>query len=186
MPGCRLHRAGLCRVDSVLLARSQRAASPAASDETRPFVVDAMLLGDARASRGKACASGEAVPRSAGFVPVPGALPVVSNGSMVLVRRHLEADFAILLDTRRGACRMVDVVAPPPHAQVGNLLRCAVPSDDGTATPQSVGVGLMRPGRKVPVAYGEVDVEHGQFIREPPGVLGWAQKVRCQEPEVGD
>ena len=172
--------------DAVLLARSQRAASPAAYDETRPFAVDAMLMSDARGLRGKACASGEDVPRSMGFVPVPGALPVVSSGSVVLVRRHLEADFAILLDTRHDGCRMVDAVALPPHAQVGNLLQCMVPSDDGTATPLSVGVGVRRPGQKAPVAYWEVDVEHGQFIRQPLGVLGWVQKVRCQEPEVGD
>ena len=172
--------------DSVLLARSRRAASPAANDETRPFAVDAMLMADARALAGKPCAAGEDVPRGAGFVPVPGALPVISNGSVVLVRRHLDADFAILLDTRHDACRMVDAVALPPHAQVGHLLQCVVPSDDGTATPLSVGVGMRRPGQKAPVAYWEVDVEHGQFIRQPLGVLGWGEKVRCQEPEVGD
>jgi hypothetical protein len=126
------------------------------------------------------------VPRDAGYLPVAGSLPVVSNGSVVLVRRRIGADFAFLLDTRRGACRMVDVVALPPHAQSGNLLQCMVPPSDGTATPQSFGVGLRRAGQKAPIAYWEVDVAHGQFIRQPLGVLGWAQSVRCQEPEVGD
>ena len=160
--------------------------SPAAAAETQPFAVEAALLADARALRGQACAPGEDVPQAAGFAPVPGALPVVSNGSVVLVRRHIGADFAFLLDTRRNACRMVDVVALPPHAQVGNLLQCMVPSDDGSATPLSVGVGLRRPGQKAPVAYWEVDIAHGQFIRQPLGVLDWSDKVRCQEPEVGD
>ena len=172
--------------DAVLQARSRRMASPAASAETQPFMVDPALMLDARSMLGKACASGQDVPRDAGYLPVAGSLPVVSNGSVVLVRRRIGADFAFLLDTRRGACRMVDVVALPPHAQSGNLLQCSVPPSDGTATPLSVGVGLRRPGQKAPLAYWEVDVAHGQFIRQPLGVLGWAQSVRCQEPEVGD
>ena len=172
--------------DAVLQARSRRMASPAASAETQPFTVDPALMLDARSMLGKACASGQDVPRDAGYLPVAGSLPVVSNGSVVLVRRRIGADFAFLLDTRRGACRMVDVVALPPHAQTGNLLQCVVPASDGTATPLSVGVGLRRAGQKAPIAYWEVDVAHGQFIRQPLGVLGWAPSVRCQEPEVGD
>jgi len=160
--------------------------SPAAAAETRPFAVEPALMADARALLGHACAPGEDVPQAAGFAPVPGALPVVYDGSVVLARRHVGADFAFLLDTRRDACRMVDVVALPPHAQVSNLLQCMVPSGDGSATPLSVGVGLRRPGQKAPVGYWEVDIAHGQFIRQPLGVLGWSDKVRCQEPEVGD
>lgn len=160
--------------------------SPAADAETQPFAVDAALFLDARALRGHACASGEDVPRDAGYLPVPGELPVVANGSVVLVRRRIGADFAFLLDTRRNACRMVDVVALPARGQVGNLLQCVVPADDGSSTPLSVGVGLRRPGQKAPIAYWEVDVAHGQFIRQPLGVLAWSERVRCQEPEVGD
>ena len=160
--------------------------SPAAAAETRPFAVEPALMADARALLGHACAPGEDVPQAAGFTPVPGALPVVYNGSVVLARRHVAADFAFLLDTRRDACRMVDVVALPPHAQVSNLLQCMVPSDDGSTTPLSVGVGLRRQGQKAPVGYWEVDIAHGQFIRQPLGVLDWSDKVRCQEPEVGD
>ncbi|MCK9688688.1 lysozyme inhibitor LprI family protein [Scleromatobacter humisilvae] len=159
--------------------------SPAAAAETQAFAVDAGSLADARALRGKACAPGEDVPQSAGFVPVAGELPIIYNGSVVLVRRHLGADFAFLLDTRRNTCRMVDVVALPPHAQVSNLLQCTVP-DTGSATPLSIGVGLRRPGVKAPLAYWEVDVAQAQFIRQPLGVLDWSDKVRCQEAEVGD
>ena len=161
------------------------APSPAAAAETQPFAVDAGALADARVLRGRACAPGEDVPQSAGFLPVAGSLPVVYDGSVVLVRQHLGADFAVLLDTRRNACRMVDVVALPPHAQVGNLLECTVP-DEGSAKPLSLGVGVRRPGLKAPLAYWEVDVAHGQFIRQPLGVLDWSDKLRCQEPEVGD
>lgn len=81
---------------------------------------------------------------------------------------------------------MVDAVALPPHVQVGNLLQCEVPSDDGSTTPLSAGVGLRRPGQQAPLAYWEVDVAHGRLIREPLGVLGWSGRLRCQEPEVGD
>ena len=160
--------------------------SPAADAETQPFAVDPALLADARALRGHACASGEDVPRDAGYLPVPGELPVVGNGSVVLVRRRIGADFAFLLDTRRNACHMVDVVALPARGQVSDLLQCVVPADDGSSTPLSVGVGLRRPGQKAPIAYWEVDVAHGQFIRQPLGVLAWSERVRCQEPEVGD
>ena len=160
--------------------------SPATAAETQPFAVEPALMADARALLGHACAPGEDVPQAAGFAPVPGALPVVSSDSVVLVRRHVGADFAFLLDTRRNSCRMVDAVALPPHAQVGNLLQCVLPSDDGSATPLSVGVGLRRAGQKLPLAYWELDVAHGQFVRQPLGVLGWSERLRCQEPEVGD
>lgn len=162
------------------------AAGAAAAAETRPFAVEPGLMADTRALLGHACAPGEDVPQSAGYLPVPGALPVVTSDSVVLVRRHLGADFAILLDTRHQACRMADAVALPPHAQVGNLLQCVVPSDDGSTTPVSAGVGLRRPGQQGVFAYWEVDVAHGRLVRQPLGVLGWDARVRCQEPEVGE
>jgi uncharacterized protein YecT (DUF1311 family) len=172
--------------DSILLARSHRAASPAASAETQPFPVDPALLADAQALRGKVCAAGEDVPRSEGFLPVPGVLPVVRDDAVVLVRRHLDADFAVLLDTRHAACRMVDVVALPPHAQAGRLLQCDVPANEGSAAPLSTGVGLRRPGQAAPFAYWEVDVAHGELIRQPLGVLGWSVRLHCRAPEIGD
>jgi uncharacterized protein len=172
--------------DAELLRRSRRAASPAADSETQAFVVDAGLWTAARALRGDACASGEDLPQAAGYKPVPGALPVVYNGGVVRARRKLGADFAFLFDTRRGACRIADVVALPPQAQAGNLLQCLVPADDGSSTPQSVGVGLRRAGQRVPIAYWEVDIASAQLVRQPLGVLGWSERVRCQEPETGE
>ena len=136
--------------------------------------------------RGHVCAPGEDVPREAGYVPVPGQLPVVFSGSVVLVRNHLDADFAFLLDTRRNACRIVDVVALPPHLHVSHLLQCAVPADDGAATPLSQGIGLRRPGQPEPIAYWEIDLAHGQFIRQPLGVLGWVPRMQCRQPQIGD
>jgi len=172
--------------DAELLRRSRHAASPAADDETQPFLVDAGLWTGARSLRGSACATGEELPHTAGYGPVPGSLAVVYNGSLVRARRKSGADFAFLLDTREKACRVVDVVALPPHALAGNLLQCVVPADDGSSTPQSMGVGLRRAGQKTPMAYWEVDIARGQLVRQPLGVLGWSQRVRCQEPETGE
>jgi uncharacterized protein len=172
--------------DAELLRRSRHAASPAADGETQPFVVDAGLWTAARALRGNACGAGEDLPPAAGYKPVPGALPVVYNGGLVRARRKLGADFAFLFDTRQGGCRIVDVVVLPPQAQSGNLLQCAVAADDGSSTPQSVGIGLRRAGQKAPIAYWEVEVAAGQLVRQPLGVLGWSDRVRCQEPETGE
>jgi len=171
--------------NALLLARSRRTASPAAEGQTRPFAVDPVLMDDARALRGKACAPGEDVPREGGYVPVPGSLPVVGAGSVVLARQHLGAEFAVLLDTRRG-CRMVDVVALPAHAQAGPLLQCVVPAVDGSAAPLSYGIGLRPRGQKDLQAYWEVDIENGTLRRMPLGVLGWGETIRCRRPEFGD
>jgi uncharacterized protein YecT (DUF1311 family) len=171
--------------DALLVARSRRTASPAAEGETRPFVVDPALMIDARALRGKPCAPGEDVPRDAGYLPVPGSLPVINKDSVVLSRQRIGAEFAVLLDTRRG-CRMVDVVALPPRAQAGPLLQCVVPSRDGSATPLSNGIGLRPRGQKGLIAYWEIDVENGVLRRQPIGVLGWGETIRCRQPEFGD
>lgn len=171
--------------DALLVARSRRTASPAAEGETRPFVVDPALMIDARALRGKPCAPGEDVPRDAGYLPVPGSLPVINKDSVVLSRQRIGAEFAVLLDTRRG-CRMVDVVALPPRAQAGPLLQCVVPSRDGSATPLSNGIGLRPRGQKALLAYWEIDIENGVLRRQPLGVLGWGETIRCRQPEFGD
>jgi len=171
--------------NTLLLARSRRTASPAAEGETRPFPVDPALMDDARGLRGKACAPGEDVPRDLGYLPVPGSLPVVGDGSVVLARQRIGAEFAVLLDTRRG-CRMVDVVALPPRLQAGPLLQCVVPSTDGSAAPLSYGIGLRPRGQKALLAYWEVDIADGVLRRQPLGVLGWNETIRCRQPEFGD
>jgi len=171
--------------NTLLLARSRRTASPAAEGETRPFAVDPALMDDARSLRGKACAPGEDVPRDLGYLPVPGSLPVVNKDSVVLSRQRIGAEFAVLLDTRRG-CRMVDVVALPPRAQAGPLLQCVVPSRDGSPTPLSSGIGLRPRGQKSLLAYWEIDIQDGVLRRQPLGVLGWGETIRCRQPEFGD
>jgi len=169
--------------DAELLARSRHAASPAADDETRPFAVDAGLWTAAQSLRGSRCELGERLLRDAGYGPVPGALPVVGNGSLVVERRRHDADFAFLVDTRAG-CTVVDVVALPPLAQAGTLLQCTVPGDG--PEPLSSGVGLRRAGQRVPVAYWEANVSAGRLVRQPLGVLGWGRTIRCQQPESGE
>ena len=154
--------------------------------EPRPFAVEPALLADARALRGQACAPGDDVPRGPGYVPLPGALPVVVDGGVVLGRQRIGADFAFLLDTRRGVCHIVDVVALPPHEQVGHVLQCLVPGADGTVVPRSVGVGLRPPGQPVPTAYWEVDIARGQLVRKSLDAAGWATSMLCREPSLGD
>ena len=172
--------------DAELLARSRRAASPAAADETQPFAVEPALWTAVQSLRGSRCEFGDKLLAGSGFGPVPGALPVVSNGSVVVERRRQGADFAFLVDTRGHGCRVVDVVALPPLAQAGRLLQCAVPPDAGAVDPLSTGVGLRRAGQKAPLAYWEVNLAAGQLIRQPLGVLGWTTTLRCQEPETGE
>ena len=158
----------------------------AGGPEPKPFAVEPSLLTDARALRAQACAPGDDVPRGPGYVPLPGALPVVVDGGVVLGRQRIGADFAFLLDTRRGVCRIVDVVALPPHEQVGHLLQCLVPGAGNSVVPRSVGVGLRPPGQPVPAAYWEVDIARGQLVRKSLDALGWAASIQCREPSLGD
>lgn len=164
----------------------RRVSGPAADAEIQPFKVDAGLLAAARSLRGQKCAPGEDVPREPGFLPVPNEWPVVGVDSVVLVRRLADVDFAFLLDTRRGTCRMVDVVALPPHAQAGNLLQCAVAQGDAAKAPLSRGVGLRRPDDGPPLAYWEIDLAHGQLVRQPLAALGWTAALQCRQPQFGD
>ena len=102
------------------------------------------------------------------------------------IDQRIGAEFAVLLDTRRGSCRMVDVVALPPRAQAGTLLQCVVPAIDGSATPLSSGIGLRPRGQKGLLAYWEIDLPNGVLRRQPLGVLGWGETIRCRQPEFGD
>lgn len=163
---------------------TRRVTGAAADAETQPFKIDAAMLADARSLRGQKCAPGEDVPREPGYLPVPNEWPVVGEGSVVLVRRRFDADFAFLLDTRRGACRMVDVVALPPHSLAGNLLQCAVTANGGKVA-LSRGVGLRNEGER-PLAYWEVDLAHGQLVRQPLAALGWSDALQCRQPQFGD
>jgi len=171
--------------DALLVARSRRAAVPLAEGSARPFTAEPALMDDARALRGKPCAPGEDVPREGGYLPVPGSFPVVGKGSVVLSRQRLGAEFAVLLDTRRG-CRMVDVVVLPPRAKAGPLLQCVVPAADGASTPLSSGIGLRPRGQKDLIAYWEIDIENGVLRRQSPDARGWGEAIRCRQPEFGD
>ncbi len=161
-----------------------RPTGAAADAETQPFKVDPGMLADARSLRGQKCAPGEDVPREPGYLPVPNEWPVVGEGSVVLVRRRFDVDFAFLLDTRRSACRIVDVVALPSHGLAGNLLQCAVTANGGKVA-VSRGVGLRHEG-EVPLAYWEIDLARGQFVRQPLAAQGWTNALQCRQPQFGD
>lgn len=157
--------------------------TPATAAETRPFAADPALLADARALRGQACAPGDDVPRGPGYLPIPGALPAIFDGGVVLSRRRFDADFAFLLDTRRGVCKVVDVVVLPAPTQAGHLQLCAV--QVGGAT-KSGGVGVRRTGQADVGVYWEVDLAHGQLLRLPLATLGWEGALQCRAPSLLD
>jgi uncharacterized protein YecT (DUF1311 family) len=168
-----------------LRQRSQHAASPAAAEETQPFQVEAVLWLEAQRLRGNACELGPRFLSKEGYTAVPGGLPVVGNGSVVYPRRRRGADFAFLVATSAG-CKVLDVVALPPPSQAGRLEQCYVLSDDDSATPRSVGIGVRSKDRKIGRAYWEVDLAQGRLVRQPLSVLGWSEALRCQQPESGE
>jgi uncharacterized protein YecT (DUF1311 family) len=172
--------------DAELLARSRRTAGPAAVDESRPFAVDPGLWVEARGLRGTACIPGGKLLEAGGYAPVPGASTLAFEDGLVIERRRQGADFAFLIDTRHGGCRVADVVALPPRATAGTLLQCRVPAEDGGAGTRSAGVGLRRPGHRTPLAYWEVAPGGPQFVRQPLEVLGWTHVLRCRPPEAGE
>lgn len=170
--------------DAELAGRGRRAAS-APVDDAQPFPVDAGLWEAARSLKGAACRPGDPLVVAAGYEPVPGAVPLVTPGGIVVERRRHGADFAFLLDTRSGHCRVADVVALPAQALAGTLLGCDATPEAASGAP-SHGVGLRRAGQRAPLAYWEADVASGQLLRQPLGVSGRAQAIRCQEPATGD
>ena len=169
---------------AAIRAMSQHAASPAAADETRPFPAPPALLADAKGWVGKACMQGRgALPVSSGFVEHRAYLPVIGPGTVVQPLFKQGVAFAFLLDTHDKHCTVADVAVLSMPA---TLLQCMVPADDHSANAQSVGIGLRRFGQKPLIAYWEVASQPPALVRQPLGVLGWANKVRCQEPETGE
>ena len=169
---------------AAIRAPSQHAASPAAADETQPFPAPPALLAEAKGWVGKACMQGRgALPLSSGFVEHRAYLPVIARDTVVQPLFKQGVGFAFLLDTQGKQCRVADVVALPASAV---FLQCTVPADDDRGPAQSAGVGLRRMGQKSLLAYWEVSRTPLALVRQPLSVLGWAGKVRCQEPETGE
>jgi uncharacterized protein YecT (DUF1311 family) len=161
--------------DAALLDESERAASPAAYDETRPFPVDPARLADARSLVGKSCTTvSGGLP---GYATPKGFLNVLLNGDVVLPMEKGGARFAFLIAGQASqACKIIDVVALPDAAHADSFLACSIVDMD------SYGFGMRLAGHKEVVGYWTV--MDGRLMRQPIGVLGG--NMHCQEPESGE
>jgi hypothetical protein len=161
--------------DAAIRAQSERAAGPAAFDETRPFVADTAAWSKARALVGKRCAGPGDVP---GFAPMPGALPVVLRDGIIRTAALGAWRFAFLVAPpaeATSACLIEDVAALPADAHAA-ILQCAMPGYDLT------GLGVRLAGHKDVAGFWTID--QGKLKRQPVGVLGG--DIRCQQPEAGE
>ena len=165
--------------DAALLQTSERAASPAAYDQTRPFPVSADLWTAAQALIGRDCAHAIDDPAKVfpGFARVKNWLPVLSKGRFVLALARGGTRFAFLLeepDTH--SCRIADVVTlPAPHPREA-FLQCDQQEADAH------GFGMRQDGQAKPVGFWSM--APAKLVREPLDVLGG--KVICHQPETGE
>ena len=169
---------------AVLKDRSLNAASPAAYDETKPFPAPAALLSEALSYIGKSCNG--IWSSQPGFMPgfsaPKGFMPVTTSSGTVYAIEKLGTRFAFLAKVGEGSCRFEDVAVLPSAAQANAFLQCSF----GDPPNISSGIGLRKAGVKKLVGYWEIDGERGKLVRQPLGVLGVENGVRCQEPETGD
>jgi len=167
---------------AVLKDKSLHAASPAAYDETRPFSSPPALLAEAQAYIGKSC-NGIWSSRPGwmpGFTAPKGFQTVTAMSGMVFVSEKQGTRFAFLTRTGDQSCTFADVVVLPSAAQANAFLQCSY----GDPPNISSGIGMRKAGVKKLVAYWEIG--GGKLTRQPLGVLGVEDSVRCQEPETGD
>ncbi|HXM00587.1 MAG TPA: hypothetical protein VN932_11700 [Rhizomicrobium sp.] len=165
--------------DTALLDESERAASPARYDETRPFPTDPARLADARSLIGKSCANmlGDGGWKLPGYATPKGFLSVLLNGDVVLPLEKGGARFAFLIEGQASpSCKIADVVALPDAAHADAFLACSIADMD------SYGFGMRLAGHKDVVGYWTV--MDGRLMRQPIGVLGG--NMHCQEPENGE
>ena len=163
--------------------QSLRAASPAAYDETKPFPAPPALLAEAVSYIGKSCNGiwGGQSGFMPGFTtPASFQLPITGNSGTVYAREKQGTRFAFLAKVGEGTCRFLDVAVLPSAAQANALLQCSY----GDLPNMSSGIGMRKAGVKKLVGYWEID--DGKLVRQPLGVLGVENSVRCQEPETGD
>jgi uncharacterized protein YecT (DUF1311 family) len=161
--------------DAALLDESERDASPAAYQETRPFPVDPARWLDARSLVGKSCAN--MLAGLPGYATPKGFLNVLLNGDVVVPLEKGGARFAFLIAGQASpSCKIADVVALPDAAHADAFLACSIADMDST------GFGMRLAGHKEVVGYWTV--ADGKLMRQPVGVLGG--NMRCQEPESGE
>ena len=162
--------------DAEILRNSERAASPAAYDETHPFLADAQLLEKARRNTGKPCDGPSDVP---GFPLATGALPIILHDGIIRTLADGNARFASLIahsEANPPNCTIEDVAALPDAAQHATYLQCTMPGYDLS------GLGIRLPGHREVAGFWTID--RGKLKRQPVGVLGG--DISCQQPETGE
>lgn len=163
---------------AVLKDRSERAASPAAYEETRPFPAPAAVLAEARAYIGKPCDRYESDERGfvlPGFHKPKGFFETRSPSLALFVREKNDTRFIFLAKYENGACRFSDLTVLPSEAQANEFLDCSY----GEAPDISEGVGIRRMSANRLMAYWEVNKVNGKLVRQPLGVLGVEDTIRC-------
>lgn len=167
---------------AALKDQSLHAASPAAYDETKPFPAPPALLAEAQSYIGKSC-NGIWSSRPGwmpGFTAPKGFQTVTAMSGMVFVSEKQGTRVAFLTKTGGQSCTFADVVVLPSAAQANAFLQCSY----GDPPNMSSGIGMRKAGAKKLVGYWEIG--DGKLMRQPLGVLGVEDTVRCQEPETGD
>ena len=158
--------------------RSKYTASPAAYEETRPFPAPAAVLSEAQAYIGKPCdryASDERGFILPGFHKPKGFFETRSPSVALFVREKNDTRFIFLAKYENGACRFSDLTVLPSAAQANEFLNCSY----GEAPDISEGVGIRLMSMNRLMAYWEVDKANGKFVRQPLGVLGVEDTIRC-------
>ncbi len=157
---------------------SKHAASPAAYEETRPFPAPAAVLAEARAYIGKPCDRYESDERGfvlPGFHKPKGFFETRSPSVSLFVREKNDTRFVFLAKYENGGCRFSDFTVLPSAAQANEFLNCSY----GEAPDISEGVGIRRMSLNRLMAYWEVDKANGKLVRQPLGVLGIEDTIRC-------
>ena len=163
---------------ALLKDRSNQAASQAAYDETRPFPAPAAILAEARAYIGKPCDRYESDELGfvlPGFRKPKGFFETRSPSVALFVREKNDTRFIFLAKYENGACRLSDLTVLPSAAQANEFLNCSY----GEAPDISEGVGIRRMSMNRLMAYWEVDKVKGKLVRQPLGVLGVEDTIRC-------
>jgi uncharacterized protein len=162
--------------------QSQKTASPAAYEETRPFPVTDALWAEARSYIGKSCTADLSTGLN-GFEKVKGFPPVTARDAVVQVRAKQGTRFAFLLITKGekpDSCRIADVVTLPSSTVANTFLSCSI------SDLPSYGIGMRLSGQSKVVAYWEINAQEGKLLRQPLGVLGAEKSIRCNFPETGE
>ena len=165
--------------DEAILDMSLRAASPAAYDDSRPFLAPVPALSAARALIGTSCDGGPSQPL-AGTSSIKGFHPVIAREGYVVPLSVSGYPFAFWLvrsESTPSQCIVREVAALPPPGAGTRFMQCHLSDvSHGFAVRSSTGSTL---------AYWSIADGPVALRREPIHVIG-EQDLHCQAPETGE